>query len=348
MLQTHTETEIAILKEPALLALDWQARLKKTAKLDRTKPSSVAFIGTGTSFHAALWAHWLCRSENALPSRASTTWDELAAPSGKEDELLVIISQRGNKGLTKELLATLSKKQRHIVISAENSPMGSHPFIYTSPQETSNAHTMSLIGAMGACSEIIASLLSKAAADRLRRERKATAKLIDAVLNEAAAPLILDSALTRLHVVGGGPFHPVALELALKAREMAHSSAQGYALEEILHGPFTSIENDDAIILLEPLKNPTSGLTKRLYVNRAKACRQAVEAIGSLLIGPRWPRAVSREGAKLGLAWQALLPLAWGQMFFLTHSKHWGFDPDSNRQEDPRYKDAKNAAEYVV
>lgn len=342
MLQTNTETEKAILNEPALLALDWQARFKKAA----TKPRSIAFIGTGTSFHAALWAHWLCRIENALPSRATTTWDELAAPLANEDELLVIISQRGNKGLTKELLATLSKKQRHIVVAAENSPMGPHPHIFTSPQETSNAHTMSLIGAMAACSEIVASLLSKTAATSLRRERKTTAKLIDTILNEAASPLILDSALMRLHIVGGGPFYPIALELALKAREMAHSSAQGYGLEEILHGPFTSIENDDAIILLEPIKTPTAPNTKRLYGNRAKACRQAAEAIGSLLVEPRWPRTVSRDGAKLGFAWQALLPLAWGQMFFLSHSTHWGFDPDSNRQEDPRYKEAKSAAEY--
>lgn len=352
-----SETEKAIAKQPRLLGLDWSRRLRAIAPLLNAKRSlpTVAFVGTGTSYHAALWAHWLCRLETdgQVISRASTTWDELAAQPLKRrasarkvhDELLVVISHRGRKGLTADLLDGLPAEQRHVLLAAEGSVTGKSPYVATSPQETSQAHTMSLVAAIGACSEIVASLTPNAAG-RISHDRLVTARLIDQLLGSAPAPLVLESAFTRLHFVGGGPLHAIALELALKAREVAHVPAQGYALEEILHGPFTAIENDDALVLLDALKTPADARSKRLYRSRMKSCRESAEAIGCLSIEPRLPPRLRQAAAKLPVSWQALLPLMWGQLFCLTHAKQWGFDPDNNRREDPRYDEAKLAAEY--
>lgn len=347
-----SETEKAIATQAGILGLDWTKRASTELRAAARGARRFAFIGTGTSYHAALWAHWLCThfSKGKIQSRAATTWDELVARSNGAsdlDEVVVVVSHRGNKGLTKDLL-TAAKRHRRILIAAEDSPVGKYPFIYTSPQETSQAHTMSLIGAMGALSEIIATALQAAPATRLRAERLAAAKLIANALKTFGASMgpILDDPLTKLHFVGGGPFHAVALELALKAREIAHLPAQGYNVEEILHGPLTSLDDDDALVFVTGAKEPAKGLLRTLTVKRIESCMKAAEAIGCMTVRPRAGAAINKKAAELDACWQALVPLVWGQLFSVAQAKHWGFDPDSNRFEDQRYKEARQAAEY--
>lgn len=354
-----SETEKAMARQAEILGLDWTKRASKEVREAAKGAKRLVFIGTGTSYHAALWAHWLCTSfsQGKIASRAATAWDELvarasgasstSASADKTDEVVVVVSHRGNKGLTKDMLAA-AKRCRRILIAAENSPVGKYPYIYTSPQETSQAHTMSLLGAMGALSEIIAIALPTAAANRLRTERAAASKLLANALKTFGASMqpILDDPLTKMHFVGGGPFHAVALELALKAREIAHLPAQGYNVEEILHGPLTSVDDDDAVVFVSGAKEPAKGILRTLVAKRLHACMEAAEAIGCMTIKPRASAALAKKAAELDACWQALVPLAWGQLFCVAQAKYWGFDPDSNRFEDPRYKEARQAAEY--
>src|SRR4051812_24263472 len=105
--------EEAMALEPELMGRDWSKRLSAKAssvlRQAAQKQYSITFIGTGSSYHAALWAHWLCTRASAgkVASRAITTWDFLAqadalkATTGaRAKELFVAVSHRGNSGLT--------------------------------------------------------------------------------------------------------------------------------------------------------------------------------------------------------------------------------------------------------
>ena len=349
-----SETEKAMDQQSGLLGLDWPARIPtKTATAIRGS-ESITFIGTGTSYNCALWASWLCRlhSGGKIPSRAISAWDfllgdYLAAVSKRE--LLVVISHRGNKSLTEKLLKVIGKR-RHILISGEGAPTGSHPFIYTSPQETSDAHTMSLIGAMAATSEIIAQLLPVKSAKTLRDQREIGAVLLQAVgdqveeLGEALGGIITRGA--DLHWVGGGPFHAVALELALKAREIVHVPAHSYNTEEFLHGPLASVDEEDTLVLLQPFDGTReTPLARLLYHERLEACKAAAETVGALVVAPAWAKSIHTNAAKLNLAWQALLPLYWGQVLCVATARSWDINPDLNRRDDPRYEEARRRSE---
>lgn len=346
-----SETEKAMAHQPELLGLDWQKRLSTQVKKQLKGINQVTWVGTGSSYHCALWAHWLALSsgQSKITSQALSTWDLLSGfslnknffPKSKK-RLFVLISHRGNKGLTEIALKSL-KGQKHILIAAEDAPAANHPLIPTSPPEISNAHTMSLVAAMGAASEVIAMLLGSSWAKRMRSDRKKTSELLfEVVSNQDLDPLLkkLGTLSTGLHFVGGGPAHAIALELALKAREMAYIPAHAYNTEELLHGPLTSIEAKDVLVLLPPLSKLSSGIAQKLFHDRIEACRKAAEALGATVLIPNSDRTVQAAASKLGLPWQALLQLVWGQIFCLACAKQKKANPDWNRRNDPRYEEA--------
>ncbi|MBI3558677.1 MAG: SIS domain-containing protein [Deltaproteobacteria bacterium] len=349
-----SETEKAMDQQSGLLGLNWSERIPAKAAAALRGATSITFIGTGTSYNCGLWASWLCRLQSGgkIPSRAISAWDFLLGDyltSVGKHELLVVISHRGNRSLTKKLLDAVAK-HRHILISGEAAPTGKHPFIYTSPQEVSCAHTMSLISAMAAASEIIAALVPAKAAKSLRAEREMAAVLLQAVsddteeLGEALGGIITRGA--GLHWVGGGPFHAMALELALKAREIMHVPAHSYNAEEFLHGPLASVDEEDTLVLLQPFEGTREKpMARLLYHERLQSCRTAAEAVGVLVVAPSWAKPISTAAAKLNLAWQALLPLYWGQVLCVATAKLWNLNPDLNRRDDPRYEEARLRSE---
>ncbi|MBI3544045.1 MAG: SIS domain-containing protein [Deltaproteobacteria bacterium] len=344
-----SETQKAMDRQSGILGLDWSERVPAKARAALKGARSITFVGTGTSYQCALWAATLCReaSGGKLPARALTSWDFLAgnyAKTAARDELHVVVSHRGNRGLTKKLLDAIAPRKR-VLVTGEDSPTGSHPYVYTSPQETSLAHTMSLVGAMAACSELVARLLPAAAAKRLRADRELAAVLLQAIgaqIDDLEAAL--GGIVTRgagLHFVGGGAFHAIALELSLKAREIIHVAAHAYNTEEFLHGPLASVDEEDTVVALEAFPPRTqAALSKLLEHGRLAACRKAAEALGCLVLEPSWDASIVKQAAPLAQAWQALLALYWGQVLCVSTAKSWGIDPDTNRRDDPRYAEA--------
>jgi glucosamine 6-phosphate synthetase-like amidotransferase/phosphosugar isomerase protein len=347
-----SETEKAVSRQAAILGQDWTERLSRAAAKAARGAPRVTFVGTGTSYHCALWAHWLCRAYGAgrVGSRAISTWDFLAgghgARMGRED-LTVVISHRGNRAMTKRALGTLSKNKR-VLICAEGAPAGTHPFIHASPPEISSAHTMSLIGAMGAVSELVAHQLPAAKAAKLRAHRELTAEALAVYASREDLEHALNAIVERgsgLHIIGGGAFHAIAMEIELKAREIMHVPAHAYNTEQFLHGPIASVEERDTLVLLPTLNPPKGELLRHLYVERLEACRRAAEAVGALVAEPHWSRGLIAATKGLELPWQAIFALYWGQVLCLASAKRWNINPDLNRRDDPRYEEARRRAE---
>jgi glucosamine--fructose-6-phosphate aminotransferase (isomerizing) len=79
-----------------------------------------------------------------------------------------------------------------------------------------------------------------------------------------------------LFFVGRGPFYPVALEGALKMKEISYIHAEGYAAGELKHGPFALLTPETPAIALCP-----PGPTYRVMISNIKE----IKARGAPVIG---------------------------------------------------------------
>jgi fructoselysine-6-P-deglycase FrlB-like protein len=344
-----TQTETAIDFQPELLQLDWTKRVSKEVSKLLKGIQAVTFVGTGSSYHVALWSHWHCLAETKglIRSRAITSWDFLVGPYSdkkakllESKELIVVISHRGNRGMTAEILKKIGKRP-HVLVCAEDGIAGKHAKIPTSPTETSQAHTMSLIGAMCATNEIIGIISkSKTTHTKLSRERHLTGQLLASSSKtqiKQSIQLLLDQT-GSLHIIGGGAWHAIAFEIALKAREMVHVPGSAYNTEEFLHGPIAGVEEHDTLLLLSPFS--VSKANSRWMNDRLELCAKLGESIGALVVSPLWPKEINQLASKLSPGWQSVFSLVWGQYFCLELARARNINPDTNRKDDPRYAEA--------
>src|SRR5262249_29978983 len=96
---------------------------------------------------------------------------------------------------------------------------------------------------------------NRAAAKRLRRALSAAPKAIEAVLhNEAAIVGVAETLVksTSSLFVGGGSLYPLAIDGALKLKDISYIHAEGFAAGELKHGPIALVDESTPIIALAP------------------------------------------------------------------------------------------------
>jgi glucosamine--fructose-6-phosphate aminotransferase (isomerizing) len=91
-----------------------------------------------------------------------------------------------------------------------------------------------------------------------REGYKALARLpqdIESVLSHAKDYQEIGASLDKLRTilfVGRGTMYPIALEGALKVKEITYRHAEGYAAGELKHGPIALVDKDLAAVVLAP------------------------------------------------------------------------------------------------
>ncbi len=98
--------------------------------------------------------------------------------------------------------------------------------------------------------------------------------------------------------LGRGPMYPVALEGALKLKELSYIHAEGYAAGELKHGPIALVDEQMPIVVVAP----SDGLMEKTLSNMQevaarggriilitddKGVRQAGEGVGEIITMPR-------------------------------------------------------------
>lgn len=229
-----TETQKAIESSIEITNWNWSEKIKSSQKyLNIKKPKRVIFIGTGSSYHVAIWSTWFCTlTKYRCETLCFTSWEMLAGKfTPHKNDLLVCISHRGNQGLTEKLTVKF-KKYSKILICAQGMPTGNITNIQTVAAEKSNAHTISLLGAMFAVQHLLSPTLNK-----MKFSKNLTPPKIDST--------------GVLYFIGAGIMSSIAFEAALKAREMAKVTSFGYQLEEFLHGPAIALKTSDTIVFID-------------------------------------------------------------------------------------------------
>lgn len=239
----------------ALLA-DGEGPQRAAEKLARTP--RIFLSGIGTSYHAAIVGEYLLRLAGA-DAWAVRSFEFVHYPRPlRADDGVIVISHRGSKihgqgAVQRALEAGVTT----VGITGKGTKMsGPDPLIQTVEQEVSSTHSVSYTATMTRLGQIAARLAAlNGHADQEQRINDGLASLpalmegvlaredeVRAIAQEAA------SQSRRIYYVGAGPNAATAPEGALKAKEASYVTAEGFELEQAIHGPQVAFERDDLLI----------------------------------------------------------------------------------------------------
>lgn len=240
----------------------------------------VVVTGCGTSFHAAMYGARILQSLSSPGEifEAVPAYD-LAYGALPRDTTVLGVSHSGATPTTNR---ALSRAKRHGLRTAGLSGLPDSPMervadevlVIGSTHDRSWANTMSYTTQLSAFAAL-ASNRSKAPKGMGRAIRALPRTLRDALQVESAIRRLASRVARRdrVTVLGTGWDDITALEAALKIRETAGVPASGYHAEQFLHGPFLSLDRDEAVVFLVSEEDTT----------RAEVIRRALAKSGAAL-----------------------------------------------------------------
>ncbi|TVM15537.1 glutamine--fructose-6-phosphate transaminase (isomerizing) [Oceanidesulfovibrio indonesiensis] len=223
-------------------------------------PERLHIIACGTSFHAGLWAMYIMESWAKIPTSVEIASEYRYRDTilGKGDQVLVI-SQSGE---TADTLACLRKvKQQGAKVIGLCNVVGSSiaresdTVIYTQAgPEISVASTKAMCSQLvvltlmalfwGRRKHVLTEAEETETLDALRRIPEQLEAALPAMREQANALARQYSGARSFLYLGRGPCYPLALEGALKLKEISYIHAEGYAAGEMKHGPIALIDPD--------------------------------------------------------------------------------------------------------
>jgi glutamine---fructose-6-phosphate transaminase (isomerizing) len=229
--------------------------------------AKVTIIACGTSFHAGLVAkYWLERIARISVETDIASEFRYRAPAMPRDGVALFISQSGE---TADTLAALryAKTQGQRIVAVVNQPESTMareadavlatlagPEIgvastkaFTTQLAVLACFTLALARAQGAIDAAQEARLSTALTEVPAR---ANDVLLHAQRIADLAPAIAEA--RDVLYLGRGTAYPLALEGALKLKEISYIHAEGYAAGEMKHGPIALIDDRVPVIVLAP------------------------------------------------------------------------------------------------
>ena len=228
---------------------------------------SIVLIGCGTAYHSCLVAkYWLEQNTNLDVSIDIASEFRYRKVRFKKDCLYVFVSQSGETADTYAALELCKKNKMKtcaIVNVVESSIARDADLVLPifCGQEIGVASTKAFLGQM-----LVLYILSlKISFDQEVITKKTYESKIKSLLtlsNSAKKTLKLDHKLLKIGKVfaeakgcmflGRGYSFPIALEGALKLKELAYVHAEGYPAGEMKHGPLALIEEGMPVVVIAP------------------------------------------------------------------------------------------------
>ncbi|GLZ80980.1 glutamine--fructose-6-phosphate aminotransferase [isomerizing] [Actinorhabdospora filicis] len=245
------------------IALD-EVRLSDQDLRDTDK---VFIVACGTSYHAGLVAKYAIEHWTRLPCEVELASEfRYRDPVLDRSTLVIVISQSGE---TMDTIMALrhAKEQKARVLAISNTvgstiPRESDAVLYTrAGLEVAVASTKAFLTQLVACYLVglhLAQIRGVKYADEVAAildELAAMPEKIQTVL--AAMDPVRELARSLAGVqpvlfIGRHVGYPVALEGALKLKELAYLHAEGFAAGELKHGPISLIEDGTPVVVIVP------------------------------------------------------------------------------------------------
>ncbi|RDI64434.1 glutamine--fructose-6-phosphate transaminase (isomerizing) [Nocardia pseudobrasiliensis] len=242
----------------------------------------VFVVACGSSYHAGLLAKYAIEHWTRLPVEVELASEfRYRDPVLDRSTLVVAISQSGETADTLEAVRH-AKEQKARVLAICNTngaqiPRESDAVLYTrTGPEIGVASTKAFLAQITA-NYLVGLALAQARGtkypDEVAREfaeLEAMPKLVERVL--AIAPQVREIARQFAHqstvlFLGRHVGYPVALEGALKLKELAYMHAEGFAAGELKHGPIALIEEGLPVIVVMPSPKGRAVLHSKLLSN---------------------------------------------------------------------------------
>ena len=237
---------------------------------DLKKISSITLIGCGTAYHSCLMAKYWFEELTSLDITIDIASEfRYRKNRFKKDNLYIFVSQSGETADTYAALDLCNKnnmKTCSVVNVIESSIARDANFvlpIHCGP-EIGVASTKAFLGQMLVLYILCLKLsvlnkdLDKKTYVNKIKDLKNLPKLIEETLLTESQIQSISSTFTDAKgsmFLGRGFSYPIALEGALKLKELAYVHAEGYPAGEMKHGPLALIEDGMPVVVLAPRDN---------------------------------------------------------------------------------------------
>ena len=245
----------------------------------------VQIVACGTSFHAGLVARYWLESLTGIPCNVEVAsefrYRDVVVP---KDSLFLAVSQSGE---TADTLAALREAKRLGYLGTfavcnvpESSLVRESDLVLMTRAgpEIGVASTKAFTTQLSALALIVFELarMNGLAPERLRELVAELARLprviAEALKGEAEIAKLAERFVSKHHTLflGRGANYPVALEGALKLKEISYIHAEGYPAGELKHGPLALVDEDMPVIAVAPNNQLLEKLKSNLEEVRAR------------------------------------------------------------------------------
>lgn len=246
---------------------------------------SVQIVACGTSYHAGLVAKYWLESFAGIPCQVEVASEfRYRNPVVSESSLFVTISQSGE---TADTLAALmqAKEQGYLgSLAICNVPESSLvresdlTLMTNAGPEIGVASTKAFTTQLVALMLMTLSLgkhhkMSVEIQQQLIRDLQHLSSYIDYALNkDAEIESLSNEFLDKQHALflGRGPDYPIAMEGALKLKEISYIHAEAYPAGELKHGPLALVDEEMPVVTIAPTNELIEKLRSNLEEVRAR------------------------------------------------------------------------------
>jgi glucosamine--fructose-6-phosphate aminotransferase (isomerizing) len=219
-------------------------------------PRAVQFVACGTSYHAAVYAAQLFE-EAGIPAKAYLASEYATNTPPIGDALVVGVTQSGETADT--LSALREARRRGARTLAVTNTVGStaarecdHTLYIRAGPEIGVAATKTFASQLAALNLLSLAVTnvsdSRDVIAGLRELPGAVQEILDDSTAEAVAETYRDAG--AYFFIGRGLHYPVALEGALKMKEITYKHAEGFAAGELKHGPLALVTEDTPVFAI--------------------------------------------------------------------------------------------------
>ncbi len=256
--------------------------------------TSVKLVACGTSYHAALVGKYIFEEVAGIPASAELASEYRYMHGATERPLVILLSQSGETADT--LGAAREAKRRGSKTLGISNVIGSSlarevdRTIYTRAGiEIGVAATKTFVAQLTVLYLVALRMgldrgtLGYDEADRLKDELRALPRAVLSILGKEEEIRSLAEKYGRtardIYYIGRHANYPVAMEGALKLKEISYIHAEAYAAGELKHGPLALITKETPVVAIAIADTPTYEKT-RSNIGEVNARGAPVLAIG--------------------------------------------------------------------
>lgn len=307
-------------------------------------PAPVMFTGCGTAFFSA-------RMGSQLLGTAGVRWK--AAPAFEVDHYERLdggtVVGVSHSGITKATVDSLARAKKERLFTVGLTHFAGRPIAEAAEKvhvvggspDASRCHTKTYTSSAAAVMALALrhSELEGGALEGISDELRRLAGDLDRVVSgsetsarEAAESL---SGVKKVYLAGAGPNQVTAQEVALKFKETSYIGAEGFELEEILHGPWASVDEDTLVVAISSGRSSAEKTRTLLRASRGLGAKTMVVADSEFEADYSFQIPPAHEYL---IPFLAVIPLYFVSYFVAVNKGH---NPDYLRYLEQRYWEAR-------